>query len=393
MSKLSQSFVKSVSDPGSYQDGRGLMLNVTATGRKYWVLRYQIHGTRRDMGLGAFPAVSLRDARTEADKNRLLLSQGIDPLSNREQQRTEAKRSRKDTFKAEAESYIKSHSAAWSARHTRQWRHSLETYVFPRLGKTPVSDISTDHVLEVLQPLWSLRPVTAARLRNRIELVLDASRAKELRTGENPARWRGHLDKLLPKQRQSPKPMPSMPYSEIPDFMRALDAIDGVAARGLEAIILSGLRTEEVLRATWDEFDWVQAIWTVPAARMKNNKPHRVPITPALRSVLLQLEGLDPVYVFPSQKIRHRPIGVNAAWRLMRSMKIDEYVPHGFRAAFRTWAGDETHYPRDVCELCLAHTLADRTEAAYSRGDMLEKRRALMTDWAAFVRERLAEAA
>jgi len=393
VSKLSQSFVKSVSDPGSYQDGRGLMLNVNPKGRKYWVLRYQIHGTRRDMGLGVFPTVSLKDARTEADRNRLLLSQGIDPLSKRDQQRFEAKRSRKDTFRFEAGNYIKAHSSSWSPRHTQQWRKSLETYVFPRMGKSPVSEITTDHVLEVLQPIWSSKPVTAARLRNRIELILDASRAKGLREGDNPARWRGHLDKLLPKQRQQSSAMPAMPYQDIPGFMRELDAVDSVAARGLEAIILSGLRTEEVLNARWGEIDLEARVWTVPAERMKNGRAHRVPICDALLGVFEQTKGLDPSLVFPSQKHANKPVAANAAWRLMRAMGVVGYVPHGFRASFRTWAGEETNHPREVCELCLAHTLAGRTEAAYSRGDKLEKRRALMAEWAAFVREKLAQAA
>ncbi len=385
MSKLTQHFVKSVTSPGTYQDGRGLMLNVKASGRKYWVLRYQINGDRRDMGLGVFPAVSLKEARNEADKNRLILNQGVDPLDQKAKLKTDAQRGRRDTFKAEALRYIKAHSPAWSPRHAQQWKRSLELHVFPRLGKLPVSEITTEDVVETLMPVWHTLQVTAERLRNRIELILDASRARGLRTGENPARWRGHLDKLLPRRTHSPKPMESMPYKQIPSFMRQLDGIDGAAARGLELIILTAMRTNEVLQATWGEFDFVERVWTVPAARMKNSKVHRVPLNDAMISVLEQQQGKDPVFVFPSSKVKGAPVGLNAADRVMRSMGIESYVVHGFRSSFRTWAGEETHHPRDVCELCLAHTLAKKTEAAYSRGDKLEKRRVLMDEWAHFV--------
>ena len=390
MSKLTQQFVKSVSRPGTYQDGRGLMLNVTASGGKYWVLRYQLNGRRRDMGLGVFPAVSLKDARTEADKNRLVVSQGNDPLDQQAQLRSEAQRSRRDTFRAEALRYIKAHSPAWSARHAQQWRNSLDRHVFLRLGKCPVSDITTDEVVDTLLPIWHTKPVTAERLRNRIELILDASRARQLRSSENPARWRGHLDKLLPRRKPTVRPMKAMPYADIPAFVRSLDAVDGNAARALELIILTALRTNEVLHARWEEIDLEQQVWTLPGERMKNRKAFRLPVTDAMVSVLEQQKGLSDTYVFPSARSSSHPIALNAAGRLMRSLGVADYVVHGFRSAFRTWAGEETHYPREVCELCLAHTLAGRTEAAYSRGDQLEKRRLLMSEWAEYVRARLA---
>lgn len=393
MSKLTQQFVKSVSAPGTYQDGRGLMLNVKASGRKYWVLRYQINGARRDMGLGVFPSVSLKDARSAADRNRLVLNQGIDPLDQKAVQLTQAKRSRRDTFKAEALRYIKFQSPAWSARHKQQWERSLELHVFPRLGGVPVGDISTDDIVETLMLIWHTKQVTAERVRNRIELVLDASRARELRSGENPARWRGHLDKLLPRRTHTVRPMESMPYQLIPDFMRKLDAVDGTAARCLELIILSALRTNEATHARWEEFDFVERIWTVPACRMKNRKAHRVPLTDTMIEVLDQQHGKHPDVVFPSSKVKDVPIGLNAADRVMRSLGVEQYVVHGFRSTFRTWAGEETHHTREVCELCLAHTLAQKTEAAYSRGDKLEKRRILMEEWAQWASGQLAQAA
>lgn len=345
------------------------------------------------MGLGVFPAVSLKDARTEADKNRLIVSQGSDPLEQQAQQRSEAQRSRRDTFKAEAARYVKAHSPAWSARHAQQWRNSLESYIFPRLGKLPVSDITTDDVVDTLLPIWHSKPVTAERLRNRIELILDASRARELRSGENPARWRGHLDKLLPRRKPTITLMKAMPYATIPTFVRSIDAVDGSAARALELIILTALRTNEVLHARWEEIDLEARIWTIPGDRMKNRKTFRLPVTEAMIAVLEQQKGMSETYVFPSSRSSSHPIALNSAGRLMRSMGVADYVVHGFRSAFRTWAGEETHFPREVCELCLAHTLAGRTEAAYSRGDQLEKRRLLMSEWAGYVRARLAEAA
>ena len=329
--------------------------------------------------------VSLKDARTAADRNRLLLSQGIDPLIKRDEDKAEAVRSRKDTLRSEAASYIRSHSTAWSDRHTRQWKQSLRDFVFPKIGSLPVGLVTTEHIVDVLQAIWLSKPVTAARVRNRLELILDASKAKGMRQGDNPARWRGHLDKLLPKQKVRPSPMAAFPYKQLPDFMRALDGLDGTPARALEAIILSGLRTGEVARARWDEFDWDNKVWIVPAERMKNRLSHRVPLSDALIEVLNQQRGLCETFVFPSSYRPGAPIALNAPWRVMRSFN-SQYVPHGFRAAFRTWAGEETNFPREVCELCLSHNIAGKTEAAYSRGDMLERRREVMHLWSCYVR-------
>lgn len=382
MSKLTQSFVKSVTQRGTYQDGRGLMLVVNASG-KYWVLRYQINRERRDMGLGSFPSVSVRDARIEADKNRLLISQGIDPLDRRAQEQSAARRSRKDTLRSEAFRYIKAHSAGWTPRYTQQWKRSLEKHIFPRLGNRPVSDISTDDIVDLLSPIWLQIPVTAERLRNRIMLILDASRARGLRTGANPARWRGHLDKLLPRQRREIKPMKSIPYKDLSDFMRKVDALEGVGARALQLIILTCLRSIEVLHGRWDEVDFAARVWTIPGERMKNRREHRVPLSDAALQLLLELKALTggSQYIFPSSRRSDAPIALNTAWRALR--EIDAHITvHGFRSTFRTWAAEETHYAREVCELCISHTVANRTEAAYNRGDLLEKRRGLMQDWA-----------
>lgn len=385
MSKLTQAFVKSVTAPGTYQDGRGLMLSITRSGRKYWVHRYQINGVRRDMGLGSFPAVSLKEARNEADKNRVQISQGNDPLAQKAEIRSVSRQSRRDTLKVLAMRFHKSHSPAWSPRYASQWISGLEIHAFPRLGSTPVRDITTQDVLDVLLPIWHLMPVTAERIRNRIELVLDSAKALGLREGENPARWRGHLDKLLPRTTKDVEPMASMPYNQVPALMRELDSIPGTAARALELLILTSLRTGEVINAEWSEFDFEAGIWTIPAARMKNRRKHRVPLTESMLAVIEQQKGLHPVVVFPSDRKKNSALALNAVWRTLRSLGVDDVVPHGFRSSFRTWAGEETDYANEVCEHCLAHSVIKKTEAAYSRGDFLEKRRHLMTEWCNFV--------
>lgn len=387
MSKLTQSFVKSVTERGTYQDGRGLMLVVNTSG-KYWVLRYQINRERRDMGLGSFPTLSVREARHEADKNRLLINRGIDPLDRKAQELTTARQNRKDTLKAEANRYIKAHSTGWSPRYTQQWRRSLETHIYPRLGSTPVAEITTDDVVDALSPVWLALPVTAERLRNRIELIMDASRARGLRADANPARWKGHLDKLLPRQKKVIKPMRSIPYPELPGFMRRLDGEEGIGARALQLIILSCLRTREVLHARWEEFDFDNRIWTVPGARMKNGRDHRVPLNDDMLELLFELRGNNPPgtdFLFPSPRKKHAPAPLNTAWRALKKMDDRSLTVHGFRSTFRTWAAEETHYAREVCELCISHTVSNRTEAAYNRGDLLEKRRDLMGEWAAMV--------
>jgi len=385
LSKLTQTFVKSITTPSTYQDGRGLMLSVTQTGKKYWVHRYQINGVRRDMGLGAFPAVSLKDARNEADKNRILISQGIDPLAKKAEQRNASKQSRRDTFQVLARRFHKSHSPTWSERYASQWIRGLEIHIFPRLGSMPVRDIATQDVLDVLMPIWHKHPVTAERIRNRIELVLDSAKALGLREGENPARWRGHMNKLLPVTKKVADAMASMPYTQVPELMRELDSIPGSAARALELLILTSLRTGEVIRARWSEFDFDAGIWTIPAERMKKRRKHRVPLTQAMLDVIEQQKGLHPELVFPSDRKRNASLGLNSAWRMLRSVGIEDVVPHGFRSSFRTWAGEETDYANEVCEQCLAHSITKKTEAAYSRGDFLEKRRHLMSEWCRFV--------
>lgn len=387
MSKLTQAFVRAVEQPGRYHDERGLFLRVTAGGSKSWGLRYQFNNRRHDMGLGSFPAVSLRAARLAVDTYRLQLSQGIDPMAQRAE--PTSAQTAVVTFRVEAQRYIATHRSSWkSARHTQQWSHSLRDHVYPLIGDLPVATIETEHVLDVLLPLWNSIPETAFRLRNRIELVLDAAKARNLREGENPARWRGHLDKLLPRQKRSLVPFSSMPADQVGSFVHQLDSLDSTAARACELIVHSACRSAEVCEARWEEFDLAAGLWTIAAQRMKAGKPHRVPLAAGALQVLEQQRGKHPVYVFPNAR-KTGGLPGNAIRRVMEQLDAGEYVPHGFRSTFRTWAAEHTQFPREVCEMALAHTLDDKVEAAYNRGDLLEKRRQLMNAWDAFIQQSL----
>ncbi|RRV03736.1 site-specific integrase [Pseudomonas sp. v388] len=387
MGKLTQAFVRTIEAPGRYHDERGLFLRVTASGSKNWVLRYQFNQRRHDMGIGSFPAVSLKAARLAVDTYRLELSQGVDPMAHRVA--STAVQTAVVTFRIEAERYIATHRQSWkNARHTQQWSHSLRDHVYPLIGDLPVAMIATDHVLDVLLPLWNSIPETAFRLRNRIELVLDAAKARNLREGENPARWRGHLDKLLPRQNRLQVPFSSMPAERIGAFVHQLDSLDSTAARACELIVHSACRSAEVCDARWEEFDLAAGLWTIAAQRMKAGKPHRVPLAAGALQVLEQQRGKHPVYVFPNAR-RTGSLPGNAIRRVMEQLHAGEYVPHGFRSTFRTWAAEHTVFPREVCEMALAHTLDDKVEAAYNRGDLLDKRRQLMSAWDAFIQQSL----
>lgn len=386
MSNLTQQFVKVVDKPGSYQDGRGLILKVSPTGKKSWVFRYQFEGSRHDMSLGGYPALSLKDARLEADQQRLEISKGIDPLVKRHNKRHEERiRTKKALgFKEEALTYYRTHLVNWSEKHAQEWLGSMDRHVFPVIGSMAPEHIGTDEVLTVLNPIWMLIPETALRVRNRIELVLDASKAKGLRSGDNPAKWKGHLDKLLPRQNREVTHFESMPHDEIGSFIRKVDCMDGIAARACEFLIYTACRNAEVAGARWDEMDLERGLWVIPASRMKAGKEHRVPLTEPALALINSLKGNHPVYVFPSKR-RQGCIPSNAIGRVLSSLTEMPYVPHGFRASFRTWSQEMTNHPREVCEMALAHTLESKVEAAYNRGDLLEKRRLLMAEWSEYI--------
>lgn len=386
MSKLTPKFVKDVCQPGSYQDGRGLILRVSAKLRRSWVFRYMLAKQRHDLALGTFPTLSLRDARLEADKYRLDIARGADPAAERAKLRaTKASQTIADhTFQESAERYIRTHSSSWSKKHQQQWQNSLKEHAYPFIAGFRIAEVDTNDVLDVLTPIWSRIPVTANRVRNRIELVLDAAKALKLRQGENPARWRGHLDKLLPKQSSTVVPYPSPTPSRTAELLAGLDSLGGSAARAVELTILSAARNQEVSAAQWAEIDWEMKIWRIPPERMKVGKAHRIPLTDQMLEVLRQQVGKHKKWIFINSW-RTGPIPGNAMARVLQQLHFDGAVPHGFRSTFRTWAAEKTDHQREVCEMALAHTLDSKVEAAYNRGDLMDKRRILMKDWGDFL--------
>jgi integrase len=355
-----------------------------------------IGGKRREMGLGPYPEVTLARAREKAREARELVRAGVDPIQ-RQREAASALRAAAATaltFDDCAASYIKAHEASWrNVKHGQQWRNTLKAYVSPAFGGLLVRDVGLTHVLQVLEPIWTEKNETASRLRSRIELVLDWASARGLRSGPNPARWRGHLDKLLPKPSKvkSPEHHAAVPVGQAGAFMERLRQMDGMGARALEFAVLTAARSGEVRGAKWSEIDERAKVWIVPADRMKAGKEHRVPLSDAASALLKTLPrvgGSD--LLFPGPK--GNTLSDMALTAVMRRMQVPA-VPHGFRSTFRDWAAERTNYPREVAEMALAHAIGDKVEAAYRRGDLFEKRRHLMADWAAFLSqpERCAE--
>jgi integrase len=386
--RLSALAVAKATKPGLYADGAGLCLRVGRSGAKHWVLRYMLHGTAREMGLGGFRKVSLADARQKAAEAQRLLADRVDPLVVKAERLVAAKlqAARGVTFDNAAAGYLQAHQGSWkNGKHCQQWRNTLATLVSPVFGSLPVSEINTALVLKALEPIWTKVPETASRLRGRIEQILDWAKARGYRAGENPARWRGHLDKLLPARSKilKTKPHAAMPYAEIPEFIAKLRKRDGAAARALEFAVLTAARSGEVLNARWGEFDLNGAIWTVPAERMKAGKEYRVPLSPrALKIIKDMAHHQNSKFVFCNQP--DGSLSEKALYKTLRRMKVESATPHGFRSAFRDWAAERTNFQNHVVEMALAHTIGDKVEAAYRRGDLFDKRRRLMQQWATF---------
>lgn len=369
--------------PGAYADDDGLYLKIGTTGAASWQYRYQINGKRRMMGLGSCANVGLAEAREKAADARKQVKQGIDPLEVKEAEQTAVK-AKATTFRELATEYIADHRPGWrNAKHGQQWENTLAQYAFPKIGDKPIAEISTEDVLGILKKLWTEKPETASRLRNRIELVIDAGRAKGLSTAANPAAWRGHLDKLLPKRTKASKGHhAAMDYRELPAFYKRLtEDRDSLSSVALQITILTACRTSEVLLADWSEFDLDNRMWTIPGERMKAGKPHRVPLTDAVLKLLQGIKGEG--YVFPGAR-QGRPLSNMAMTMVLRRLGHPDLTVHGFRSSFRDWCAEETHYPNIVAEQALAHTVGNAVEAAYRRGDLLDKRRALMADWATY---------
>lgn len=385
--KLTAAKVTKTREPGHYGDGGGLWLQVANQGSKSWVFRYTLAGKAREMGLGPLHTVSLAEARERAAACRKQLLDGMDPIEQRNagRQAAVAAAARVQTFDKCAEQYIEAHRAGWrNAKHVLQWETTLKTYASPVFGALPVSAVDTSLVMKVLSPIWTSKTETATRLRGRIEKVLAWATVQGLRHGENPARWRDHLDKLLPAPEKvaAVEHHAALPYSRMGEFMALLRAHPGTSARAVELVILTAARTSEVFNATRSEFDLDRAVWTVPKERMKAGREHRVPLSDAALALLRAAtpeEGAD--YIFPGGK-EGRPLSNMAGLQLLKRMGFGDYTVHGFRSTFRDWAREQTNFPREVAEAALAHVVKDKTEAAYARGDLLEKRALLMQAWA-----------
>jgi integrase len=388
--KLTGVAVKRTRKRGMYGDGFGLYLQVAEGGSKSWVLRFKINGGPRHFGLGPTHAVSLAQARIRAADARRLLLDGHDPIAARHAARAAARlaNARTMTFDECAAAYIKAHRAGWkNAVHAAQWSSTLETYVSPVFGSLPAQAIDTSLVMRVIEPLWTTKPETAGRLRGRIETILDWARVRGYRTGENPARWKGHLDHLLPARSKVRKVAhhAALPYAEIGNFMIELRQIDSVPARALEWMILTATRTSETLNATWSEIDLDDAVWTIPGERMKGGKAHRVPLSDA---ALTLLKGMQAIitgnYVFPGRN-GNKPLSNMALLMVLRRMKRGDLTGHGFRSTFRVWCAEQTNFPSEVAEAALAHSVSDKVIAAYVRTTFFDRRRKLMEAWSTYI--------
>jgi integrase len=384
--------VEKAKEPGMYSDGGGLYLRVTDTGAKNWILRFMLDRRPRWMGLGPLALYGLSEARARALDARRKRHEGIDPIEAR---RAERARQRLDaakaiTFGEVAATYIAAHRAGWrNGKHLAQWEATLRIHAAPIMS-LPVQSVDTALVVKVLEPIWTTRPETASRLRGRIEAVLDYAKVREFRDGENPARWRGHLAKLLPARSKvrDVKHHAALPYAALPAFLASLRQQEGNAARALEFLILTATRTGETIGARWKDVDLLDKTWTVPAARMKAHREHRVPLSVRALAILGEMQAArqadaDDAHVFAGRKPA-TPLSNMAFLMLLRRMGHGDLTTHGFRATFKTWASEHTSAQNQTVEASLAHVIGDKVEQAYRRGDLLEKRRRLMQQWATF---------
>jgi integrase len=408
--------------PGRYAVGGrsadGLLLQVLDSGARSWILRYswgtrpssgEKHGgkpvqRRREIGLGGYPAVSLTEARGKAADLKRKIADGIDPIEEKRASRRAVLvgRGPEVTFAEAAKQYIADHSPSWrNEKHAQQWENTLAKYAEPVIGKLSVRDVSVGHVLQIIKPIWSTKTETAKRVQSRIESIMDWSKAHGYRDGENPAAWKGHLDQLLasPNKLKSKGHHPALPANRLGKFMQQLRAQQGNGARSLEFVILTATRSGEVRGARWEEIDLKKKVWTVPADRTKTRKEHRVPLSPSALAVLKSLprkEEADLVFPSPSGKVQSDATLAAVIARMHEAevkagrigyvdpKQLKTATPHGFRSTFRDWTAEHTNYPREVAEMALAHAIGNQVEAAYRRGDLFEKRSALMGDWAAF---------
>lgn len=394
MGKLTALSVKSVKTVGLHSDGHGLYLKVQASRdstqpNKSWIFRWGAGG-KNSIGLGSLRDVTLAEARDLAIQAHRQVQQGIDPRQEREKQRTESLASQDAlTFQQAAEMCILSKKAGWkNAKHTQQWENTLSTYAYPFIGKIACSDVTTDQILQVLSPIWTTKNESATRLRGRLETVIDWAIASGHRTTDNPAIWKGKLAHLLPSinKRLRVTHHQAMPYAELPAFVQGIRSDVSMSAKALMFCILTATRTSETIEAKWDEFDLNGRIWTIPKERMKKGREHRVPLSQQAIDVLKSVQRKDDVpWVFVSSYSRGKQLSNMAMLTyLKRKPGLGALTVHGFRSSFRDWSGETSAHSREVIEQALAHSLKDQAEAAYQRGDYLEKRRALMADWAGY---------
>jgi integrase len=386
--------VEAIKEVGYHNCAQGLYLQVSKQGTKSWLYRYTspLTQTRREMGLGSFNFVSLAQARQYAIEGKRLVINGQDPIEERkkEQIKVQLKQARNLTFKEIAEACIAAKAPEWkNAKHAQQWNNSLEAYAFPILGELPISDINTDHILRALEPIWITKAETASRVRQRIETIWDYGKARNYVSGENPARLRGHLDKILSKtvKVKRVRHFPALPYDDIGIFLQELRQRNGYSALALEFLILTAARTSEIIGAKWAEIDLEKKVWTVPAGRMKVGKEHRVPLCIRAIEILSNITSNrnHEEHVFSGWK-QNKGLSNNALLALLKKMGRSNITAHGFRSTFRDWAAEEAHtFQNETIELALAHTIKNQAEAAYRRGDQLERRRELMEAWSKYI--------
>lgn len=386
--QLSDLAVRKLKTPGVHADGGGLYLQVTEAGAKSWLYRYMLRGRERWMGLGSYPSISLSDARAAAAGAKRLARDGFDPIEHRRAERAARATETSTTFETCTLGLLDAKKGEWrNAKHEAQWLSTLQTYAYPVMGQTLVRDIGTEDVLRVLKPIWTTKTETASRVRQRIEAILDWARVKGYRAGENPARLRGHLDKLLPKKSkiQPVQHQSAMKYAELPAFFATLRTSKTTAARALAFTILTAARTTEVRHAIWPEIDVDEKTWSVAPERTKANRAHRVPLTKEALRILEELKPLrraDDELIFPGER-PGKGLSENTMLKLLQDgYGYEDLTVHGFRSTFRDWAAETTGYPSDVAEAALAHVIKDKTQAAYQRGDLLERRREMMEAWA-----------
>jgi integrase len=381
INRLSARRLSGLTEAGRYADGNGLYLSISENGGRRWVFLYRRHGKLREMGLGSAKSVKLAQARDLASGAREALARGLDPIEARDAAKGSL------SFEQCADGYIADNKAGWrNAKHGDQWTNTLKEYAYSVIGKLPASDVATSHLTKILNPIWTEKTETASRVRSRIEAVLDWARVKGYRHGENPARWRGHLDQILPKRSkvQRVRHHPALPFAELPAFLKRLREMPGTAPKALEFTILTIARTNETIGGKIPEIDMTAAVWSVPGERMKTGRDHRVPLTTRAIQILKEVgikekdNRQGPIF-FGQREDEHMSNGAMLA--VLDRMDMGHVTVHGFRSTFRDWAGETTPFPNEVVEMALAHTIPNKAEAAYRRGDLFEKRRELMNAW------------